>query len=164
DGSHSLFLGSDLDELAPMRATLAQRTRVEGDTQPGHVIFARYLERLRQQVAFETHLLRTEHFTFVGDDRVQVDRTHEKHPQDIAAAHALWRQQLRAEVLEEKLAAKPPKDIAKALIRRHEQQLKTMSGLGDEEVLEIYLDALTHVYDPHSDYMGKESMESLSIS
>src|SRR6476469_5495098 len=31
DGRHSLFLGSDLDELSPMRSTLAQKTRVEGD-------------------------------------------------------------------------------------------------------------------------------------
>jgi len=164
DGSRSLFLGSDLDELAPMRATLAQKTRVEGDTQAAHVIFARYLQRLRQQVAFDTHLLRTEHFAFTGDDRVQVDRTHAERPHDLSAAHALWRQQLRAEVLEEKLAAKPQKDVAAALIRRHEQQLKTMSALGDQEVLEIYLDALAHVYDPHSDYLDKESMASFSIS
>src|SRR3954469_16339453 len=34
DGTRSLFLRSDLDELAPMRATLAQKTLVEGDTQP----------------------------------------------------------------------------------------------------------------------------------
>jgi carboxyl-terminal processing protease len=164
DGTRSLFLASDLDELAPMRATLAQKTRGDGDTQPAHVIFARYLERLRQQVAFDTHLLRTEHFTFTGHDRVQVDRTHGEHPHDLAAAQALWRQQLRAEVLEERLAAKPPQEIATALIRRHEQQLKTMSELGDQEVLEIYLDALAHVYDPHSDYLGKESMDSFSIS
>ena len=164
DGRHSLFLGSDLDELAPMRATLAQKTQVEGDTQAAHVIFARFLRRLREQVAFDTHLLRTEHFVFTDNDRVQVDRTHEEHPRDLSAAHALWRQQLRAEVLEEKLAAKPPKDLAAILIRRHEQQLKTMSALGDGEVLEIYLNALAHVYDPHSDYLDKESMASFSIS
>jgi carboxyl-terminal processing protease len=164
DGTHSLFLASDLDELAPMRATLAQKTRVEGDTQAAHVIFARYLQRLRQQVAFDTHLLRSERFTFTGHDRVQLDRTHEPRPRDLPAAQTLWRQQLRAEVLEEKLAAKPPKDISATLIRRHEQQLKTMTDLGAPEVLEIYLDALAHVYDPHSDYMDKESMDSLSIS
>jgi carboxyl-terminal processing protease len=164
DGTRSLFLASDLEELAPLRATLAQKTRGDGDTQAAHVIFARYLQRLRQQVAFDTHLLRTEHFTFTGHDRVQVDRTHEEHPRDLSAAQALWRQKLRAEVLEERLAAKPPQDIATTLIRRHEQQLKTISELGDDEVLEIYLDALAHVYDPHSDYLGKESMESFSIS
>jgi carboxyl-terminal processing protease len=164
DGARSLFLRSDLDDLAPLRATLAQKTRVEGDTQAAHVIFARYLERLRQQVAFDAQLLRAGHFAFEGHDRAPLDREHAERPADLAAAHELWRQQLRAEVLEEKLAVKPPRDIAAALIRRHEQQLKTMSDLGDDEVLEIYLDALAHVYDPHSDYLDKESMESLSIS
>ena len=31
-------------------------------------------------------------------------------------------------------------------------------------MLEIYLNALAHVYDPHSDYLDKESMASFSIS
>ena len=31
-------------------------------------------------------------------------------------------------------------------------------------MLEIYLDALAHVYDPHSDYLGHEQMESFSIA
>jgi carboxyl-terminal processing protease len=164
DGTRSLFLGSDLDELGAMRAALAQKTLVEGDTQAAHVIFARYLQRLRQQVEFDTKLLHTERFAFTGHDRVQIDRTHEERPRDLTAAHALWRQQLRAEVLEERLAAKPPKDLPATLIKRHEQQLKTMTDLQDREVLEIYLDALAHVYDPHSDYLDKESMDSLSIS
>ena len=56
--------------------------------------------------------------------------------------------------LEEKLAVKPWR-IAAALIS------VTSSGsrrerLGDDEVLEIYLDALAHVYDPHSDYLDRE--------
>ena len=164
DGTRSLFLATDVDEWQPMRATLAQATRANGDTQPAHLIFARYLERLRQQVAFDTQLLRAGHFQFRGDDRLQVDREHAERPRDLAAAHELWREQLRAEYLDDKLGDKPSRDIAAALIRRHEQQLKTMSELGNEEVLEIYLDALTHVYDPHSDYLDKESMESLSIA
>ena len=164
DGSRSLFLGTDVEGWAPMRATLAQATRAEGDTQAAHVIFARYLERLRDQVGFDTQLLRAGHFEFRGNDRVQIDREHAERPRDLAAAHELWRQQLRSEFLSEKLGDKPPPDIAAALIRRHERQLKTMTELGDDEVLEIYLDALTHVYDPHSDYMDKESTESMSIS
>ncbi len=164
DATHSLFLRSDVEEWAPMRATLAQATRVKGDTEPAHLVFSRYLQRLRQQVAFDTQLLRAGHFDFRGDDRVQVDREHAERPRDLAAAHALWREQLRAEYLAEKLADKPPHDIPATLIRRHEQQLKAMSELGNDEVLETYLDALAHVYDPHSDYLDKESMESLSIA
>jgi carboxyl-terminal processing protease len=54
--------------------------------------------------------------------------------------------------------------IIKTLQRRQEQQLQTMKGLHSDEVLELYLNALAHVYDPHSDYLGHEQMESLSIA
>ena len=33
----------------------------------------------------------------------------------------------------------------------------------NDDVLEIFLTALSHVYDPHSDYMGKSSLENFSI-
>ncbi|HVY41121.1 MAG TPA: carboxy terminal-processing peptidase [Polyangia bacterium] len=164
DGTRSLFLKSDVAEFGAMRATLAQSTRADGDTRPAHVIFARYVERLKQKVAFDTALLKAGGFTFTGHDTFAFDREHAERPADLAAAHEIWKQALRAEVLQERLAEKPVPDVAATLIHRHEQQLKTVSSLGDDEVLEIYLDALAHVYDPHSDYMGKESMESLSIA
>ncbi len=31
-------------------------------------------------------------------------------------------------------------------------------------MVEIYLNALAHVYDPHSDYLGHEELQSLSIA
>ena len=43
DGRHSLFLGSDLDELAPLRATWRRRRKSKVTRKPAHVIFARYL-------------------------------------------------------------------------------------------------------------------------
>ncbi len=164
DGTRSLFLKSDVAEFGAMRATLAQSTRADGDTRPAHVIFARYVERLKQKVAFDTALLKAGGFTFTGHDTFAFDREHAERPADLAAAHELWKQALRAEVLQERLAEKPVPDVAATLIHRHEQQMRTVSTLGDDEVLEIYLDALAHVYDPHSDYMGKESMDSLSIA
>ena len=165
DRTRSLFLHSDLvrldlDELGPLRDTLAERTRVDGDTQAARILYHCYLERLRQQVAFDTRLLRGGHLTFDGQDRAPLDRRNADRPADLAAAEELWRQQLRAEVLEERLAAKPARDIAATLIRRHQQHLKTMTELRDDEVLELYLDALAHVYDPHSDYLSKLSMET----
>jgi len=39
-----------------------------------------------------------------------------------------------------------------------------MKALEPDEVLAVYLDALAHVYDPHSDYLGRQEMQSLSIA
>jgi carboxyl-terminal processing protease len=85
-------------------------------------------------------------------------------PRDVPAAQKLWRQQLRAEYLQEKLADKSPAEIVQALLRRKAHQLATMKALRGSEVLEMYLNALAHVYDPHTDYLGHEQMESLTIA
>jgi carboxyl-terminal processing protease len=164
DGTRTMFLQSDVDEFAPYRTTLAQATLATGDTGAARAIFSRYLQRLEQQVAYVDALLRTDEFDFSGHDVYSFDRERAQRPADLATAQRLWRQQLRSEYLQEKLADKPLVQIVSTLTRRHAQQLRTMKGLRADEVLEIYLDTLAHVYDPHSDYLGHEEMANLSIA
>ncbi len=163
DGRRSLFVQSDVDEFAAFRPTLARVTR-EGDTSAAHAIWRRYLQRLRERTAYLTEQLKTANFDFTGHDIYSFDREHAQRPRDLAAAQANWLQELRAEYLDEKLRDAPKEKIAATLTRRYEQQQRTMLALGEGEVLEIYLNALAHVYDPHSDYLGHEQMDSLSIS
>ncbi len=163
DGARSLFLQSDAKEFEAYRATLSRAIEA-GDTSAARSIFRRFLERLGQKVAYSTHLLRTAKFDFTGHDRYSFDREKAERPQDIKAAEALWRQEMRAEYLQEKLANKKPEEIVRTLIRKETQHLASMKALDDDEVLEIYLDTLAHVYDPHSDYLGHEQMETLSIA
>jgi carboxyl-terminal processing protease len=164
DGTRSLFLQSDVAQFAGYKATLAQATRQAGDTTAARAIFARFLERLQQQAAYVAEVVKTDPFDFTGHETYSFDREKASRPADLTAARALWRQQVRAEYLQEKLAGKKPEEIGKLLLKRHDQQVKTMKGLRDEDVLEIFLDSLAHVYDPHSDYLGHEQMESFSIA
>jgi len=164
DGSRSLLLQSDVKEFAAYRATLAEAIHKDGDTSAAHAIFARFLERLGQRAAYVTELLRTAKFDFTGHDVFAFDREHAERPRDLQAAQKLWRQQIRAEYLQEKLADKSPDEIVRVLLRRKAHQLATMKALRGSEVIEIYLNALAHVYDPHTDYLGHEQMESLSIA
>jgi carboxyl-terminal processing protease len=163
DGSRSLFLQTDVDEFATYRATLAQTTRT-GDTRAAQAIFARYLQRLEERLSYVTGALGTETFDFTGHDAYSLDREQAPRPRDLAAAKGLWRQQLRAEYLQEKLSDKPKDQIARTLTLRNTRQVGTMKALRSDEVLAVYLDALAHVYDPHSDYLGHEEMESFSIA
>ena len=164
DGTRSLFLQTDIDEFAPYRTTLAQATRGAGDTHAAQVIFRRYLQRLGQRVSYITETLRIATFDFTGHETYSYDRENASRPRDLTAARELWHQQLRAEYLQEKLADKPASEILSTLTRRHARELQTMKELQRNEVLEVYLNALAHVYDPHSDYLGHEEMESLSIA
>ncbi|HEY5283864.1 MAG TPA: carboxy terminal-processing peptidase, partial [Polyangia bacterium] len=164
DGSRSLFLQSDITEFAAYRSTLAEVIHKDGDTKAAHAIFGRFLERLAQRGDYVAGLLRTTKFDFAGHDVYAFDREHAERPRDLQAAHKLWRQQVRAEYLQEKLADKSPGQIVQTLLRRRSNQLATMKALRGSEVIEIYLNALAHVYDPHTDYLGHEQMESLTIA
>src|SRR6266404_3451382 len=164
DPGRQLFLEEDVEEFAPYRASLEQATARTGDTGPAHQIFERFEERLEQRAAYVQELLKTETFDFTGNDTYRWDRQNAPRPRDLAEAKQLWRQQLRYDYLQEKLANKKPEEIVKTLSRRHERGLHAVKQLNKDELLEIYLTALTHAYDPHSDYMGRRQMEDFGIA
>ncbi len=164
DADRALFLQSDVEEFAAYRATLARDTLRTGDDRAAHVIFDRYLQRLGQRVDYVTDKLQTSEFNFIGDAVYSLDRKNASRSRDLSAARDLWWQQLRFAYLQEKLNGKPPEQIAATLERRAKGVLRTMEQMSRDEVLEIYLSALAHVYDPHSDYLGRGQMDDFAIS
>jgi carboxyl-terminal processing protease len=66
-------------------------------------------------------------------------------------------------------AVAPPKktddeEIIETLSHRYHRNLRFFTDWNNEDVLQIYLTALAHVYDPHSDYLGPAQLASFAIS
>ena len=55
-------------------------------------------------------------------------------------------------------------EIVETLSHRYHRNLRFFEEWNNEDVLEKYLTALAHVYDPHSDYFDRASLEQFSIS
>jgi carboxyl-terminal processing protease len=187
DPQHIHFLQSDLDEFEKYRYTLGDLTLTQRDTTPAYVIFTRFMERLAQRTEFSKELLQTENFTFNHDDHVSLNRKTAPFPKDLDEAKQLWRDHLRAEYLDEKLNEESPKalstfwstrdnpvaagfadrdfhaQIVKFVDTRYNRVLRNFRELENDKVLEIYLTALARVYDPHSDYEDKATLENFSI-
>lgn len=164
DGNRSLFLQTDVQAFTAAAPNLVQAIVLAGDTQLSQVIWKKYLERLEQRTQYIGQLLAKPDFKFDGQDTFQLDRDEAARPADLAAAQALWRERLRAEYLDEKLNATPADQIKDKLLRRHQQQLSSMRSLSVEEVTDVYLNALASVYDPHSEYLGREQMQNLEMA
>ena len=162
DPRHFYFVSTDLKEFDVWRPTLGKMLR-DGDTSPANVIFTRLVKRVDEQVAYATDLLKTEKFTFDTPDSITLDRKNAAFPRDATEQQAQWREYLRYEYLQEKLNKKKPEDIVSTLTRRYNRLAKTFHDYGAGDVFEMYLNALAHAYDPHSDYMGKSAMESFNI-
>ncbi len=54
-------------------------------------------------------------------------------------------------------------EIVKIISRRYTRVLRFLQDYDNDDVLQVYLTALAHIYDPHSDYMGKNELENFSI-
>ena len=163
DPQHVYFLESDVAEFEPYRTTLDDATLKKGDISPAKKIFARFLERFDAQVAFVDEALKNETFTFTADDEYAVDRKKEPRPASAEAGRQLWRDRLRYEYLQEKLNKKKPDEIVKTINRRYARLARTLHEYDSDDILELYLTTLAHVYDPHSDYFGKASSENFDI-
>src|SRR5256885_879812 len=164
DNLHIYFLQSDLKEFDVYRYSLDQLTLKDGDTTPGRVIFLRFLQRLQQQFDYVLELLKTEKFEFNGDERFTINRRTLPRPKDLDEAKKLWRERLRYEYLQEKLNKEKPDEIVKIITRRYTRILRALKDYDNDDVLEVYLTALAHVYDPHSDYLGKSALDNFSIN
>lgn len=185
DRQHLHFLQADLGNFERFRTNLDHLTlnsQKKADVTPAFEIFACFITRLQQHVAYVEDLLQHEKFEFKADERVAVNRKDLPYPKDLDEAHKLWRQILRLEYLDSKLGLEDAKKKAAAttnapasaksiheqivdtLTHRYQRGLRLYADWDNQDVLGEYLTALAHVYDPHSDYFNNEMLQQFQIS
>ncbi len=162
DPRHLYFLASDMQEFETYRNSLGDQL-MKGDVTPAYKIYARLMQRIDQQNAYVTQQLKTEKFSFDSNDTFPLDRKTAPHPANIEEAKQQWNEFLRYEYLQEKLNKQKPEEIVKTLTRRYARQSKTLRDYDSDDVFEIYLNALAHACDPHSDYLGKSALDNFNI-
>jgi carboxyl-terminal processing protease len=181
DPQHSYFLQSDIAEFGHYRTNLDTLTiddRGVANLTPACEIFQRYLQRLQQRVAYADHLLKQDEFRFHTSDRMLLDRSKAPYPKDLAEARRLWKQDLLYRYLQEKVSREvsptnsnvilplpqsAPAEIAEKLARHYHWILRASTNWDSSDILQTYLNALTHAYDPHSDYLNTSHAQDFSI-
>ena len=185
------FLQADLEHFELYRTNLDNVTitrRGMADVLPAAEIFNRFMLRLQQRVSYADQVLAGEKFTFNTDEKIVINRKDAPAPKDLEEARKLWNQRLRFEYLQERLGkiesrkkaekdkrsptpgyteGKPKtehEEIVDTLKNRYHRTIRAFQEWDNEDVLQVYLSALSHVYDPHSDYMGAEQLESFAMS
>lgn len=181
---------TNLDTLTIGNPGNAGLTPGKADLTPAYEIFQRFTERLQQHVAYADDLLKQDKFKFNTDEQFLIDRRHAPYPQNLDEAKELWRQRLRYEYLQEKLGREmqpspmatftntvevpstvQTKNLSKTnlaeitdtLARRYHRGLHAFTNWDNTDVLQAYLNALTHAYDPHSDYLNNVHAQQFSI-
>ena len=75
-----------------------------------------------------------------------------------------WRKQLKNQVLSLKIAEKDEDEIVPTLQKRYKRQLQNVTQYNSQDVFQIYANALTELYDPHTNYLSPRSTENFNIN
>ena len=167
DYNHLFFLQSDVDEFTAKYGNNLGDLLLHGKSDddavaPAFEIFNRYMQRLDENVVLAEKLLH-EQYDFTKDETFTIRSNKSPWIQDAAASQAIWRGQIKSDLLSGLLDKKAPAETIKHLAKRYASLLREGTEEDDMDVIELYFSALTHAYDPHSDYFQPDEADNFNI-
>jgi carboxyl-terminal processing protease len=167
DPTHLFFLQGDIDEFTAKYGNNLGNLLLKGDSDaatvaPAFEIFNRYMQRVDENVVLAEKLLHDK-FDFTKDETYTIRTQKSPWITDSPASQAIWRGQVKSDLLNGILGKKSQDETIKRLSKRYVSFLRDGEEDNDLDVLEFYLNALANAYDPHSDYMAPEEAQDFSI-
>ncbi len=160
------FLNSDIEYFNQSRTKLDDQIK-EGRIQFAYEVFNIFQKRMNEQLGNGNgvvHTLIDKPYTFDGNDEIVVDpkllpwaRTREE-------LTARWEQRIKYNLLTLVLDGQAEAEARERLHRRYRLFATSMAQTDQMEVLEMYLSALTHTFDPHSTYMSPNTVDDFQIN
>ncbi len=155
------FLQEDIDRFERYRDQLDDLVKT-GNTNFAHEAFDLYRQRLDERMALAHKLIDAPH-DFTLDETMSTDNEALPWAKNEAEVNERWRKRVKFELLSMKLDDKPLDEARKQLHRRYDTIRRNSQTTTDTEILEMYLSALAHCFDPHSSYMSPDTLEDFNI-
>jgi len=157
------FYQSDIDEFARTRLLLDDFAR-NGDISFAYSVFNRFLARMDERIKELPSMISMDHDFSVKEELVTdpdlPTYLYAKTPEE---ANDRWRKRIKYELLNFKDDEVEKEDAIDRLNRRYSSYAKRMKQYKPDDLLEIYLSALTTSYDPHTTYMSPTTLENFNI-
>jgi carboxyl-terminal processing protease len=163
DYTKLFFTQEDIDKIHQKYDGALDQDLIVGNVQPARDIYAIFKERVESR-AGKIRKLVNENFSFKSTRTVALDRRKEPWPANEQDTDNLWRDRIEGELLQEKLNKFAIDPGPKAVSKRYDQLVKNLEERDDNDVLQLFLNAVAQTYDPHSEYLGKGDLESFEIN
>ena len=156
------FYQSDIEEFSAKAMRIDDMVR-GGDLSFGYEIFERFVKRVDERVDVAMELLDAE-FSFEKDETIVVDPDAARYARSPADARDRWRRQIKYALLDLKDNGTEGEEAIEKLRRRYRRYATRWKGTDSDDLLELYLTAVTMSYDPHSTYMSPSTLDDFEIS
>lgn len=165
DPNRSYFLEQDIKEFSKFKYQLDEALQ-SGNLAPAFMVFNKYQERLVTRLEKVIAVLDKgiDQFDFTKDEEYLLDRSEADWIKTEAEMDDLWRRRLKHLALQLKLRGKSYEEIQSTLTKRFKNMLNRTLQANNEDAFRIYINAFTHIYDPHTTYFTPRESENFDIN
>ncbi|WP_017732922.1 carboxy terminal-processing peptidase [Nafulsella turpanensis] len=162
DGSKVYFLQEDIDRFEKYRYKIDDYLK-KGDLSAAYDIYNTFRKRFSGRMDEVDSLVQLE-YDFTLDEYYETDRENAKWAASDAELDELWRKVIKSQALSLMLADKEWADIHETLDDRYERMARFISQNKPIDVFQVYMNAFTESYDPHTAYFSPRTAENFKIN
>ncbi|MGI9516751.1 MAG: carboxy terminal-processing peptidase [Pirellulaceae bacterium] len=163
------FVQSDIDEFQEKYRDSLDDMLKDGDYAAAFDIFGRFLERIEERVKLANQLIGTEHDYEVEEELI-TERDMIQYAETAEEIEDRWRKRIKYNLLvfrsddDEEEASTTAKTPEERLGNRYRAFANRMKQFDNEDVIEMYISAITTSFDPHTSYMSRSSYVNFQIN
>jgi len=159
------FSAADIKHFEQYRYRLDGAIKT-GQLAPAFDIYNTFQDRIVKRLNYTLSLIEVglDKLDFSRDEFLLVDRESAEWPANRVELDNLWRKRIKNAVLNQRLSGKPDAEISKNLQKRYQSQLNRISQAKPEDAFQAYMNVITNVYDPHTQYFSPRNSENFNIN
>ena len=164
DPARSYFYQEDIDSFEAYRHQFDDQIKA-GDLDMAYQIYNRYQQRVDERLTYSIALLENKpQFDFNKDEALETDREDAVWIDSPTAMDNLWRKRIKSALLNLTLADKEYDKSIELLLKRYKNQLNRAAQVNSEDVFQIFTNAYTKQFDPHTQYFSPRRSENFRIN
>ena len=179
-----LFTMADYEKFIDRRTKLWNPRTNMVDMEFPFMVYDMYLHRVRERAEYVMQLANAD-MDFAVKEDLDIDRKEADYPATDAERKELWRKYFKNEMIllviddenrkagknvdddeDEEMGGKVQKTLGEniqTLLKSYARSYKRRTELQGAEIFELYMNALSGLYDPHSNYMAPSARDDFNI-
>jgi carboxyl-terminal processing protease len=135
----------------------------EGQVDFAYDMFNTFLKRMDERLEV-VHKLIDQEFDFSKQEELESDADAVPWATTVEELNERWRKRIKYELLLAKIDDKDATKAREDIHKKYRNFSILMHQFEKSDIMELFLSAMTHCFDPHSSYMSPRSMEDFQIN
>lgn len=164
DPGRHLLTQDDLNDFQPLKQLMYKYLKT-GNLGPVFELFNLYQSRSEQRLEYILELAKSWQtlMDFTKNESLVIDYEHKPFIQEISGLKPLWKKELKNHIITLKIDKTPDEEISETLKKIYSNRLSSLFQTQSRDVFQIFMNAVTMSFDPHSQYFAPRMSEDFDI-